>query len=531
MHKKKLQVWLPFILSICMVAGMFIGYRIKGNMPNQSIFYIEKQKPVQEVYDLIEKKYVDDENLDSIGNIAIESMLSTLDPHSIYLPVRDLKEANEDLMGVFFGIGVEFNILNDTTNVINVIENGPSEKAGLKTGDKFLKVNDSIIAGNKTTSETLKNLLRGKAGSKVDITFVRNGNQKTISVTRGSIPIYSLDAAYMLTDTIGYVRLNKFAETTYKEFMRAMEKLQGLGMKSLVFDLRDNGGGILTEAINIADEFLSGNKLITYTEGAHSPRKDYKANKDGVFEKGKLIVLANEGTASASEVLIGALQDWDRATIVGRRTFGKGLVQEQYELSDGSGLRLTVARYFTPLGRGIQKSYKKGLEAYSHDLIDRFKNGEMTYGDSIKHVDSKQYVTKDGNILFGGSGISPDVFVGYDTTIFDKEVMKALIRGTLGEYTYINFLHQQQKFAKYKSPKNFNTNFSVDLPTLNSLKAFAAKDSIYLNIDNPKQREDLSRQLKVLTARQLWRTEGFYIVNNSYDVMVKKALELFAVKP
>lgn len=531
MRNKKLQVWLPLILSVCMVAGMFIGYRIKGNMPNKGIFYIEKEKPVQEVFDLIEKKYVDDENLDSIGNIAIEAMLSNLDPHSIYLPVEELKEANEGLMGVFFGIGVEFNILNDTTNVINVIEDGPSEKAGLKTGDKFLKVGDSLIAGNKTTSETLKNLLRGSAGSMVDITIFRNGVQKKVTIKRGAVPIYSLDASYMLTDTIGYIRLNKFAETTYKEFMRAMEKLQAKGMKALVLDLRDNGGGILTEATHIADEFLSGNKLITYTEGAHSPRREYRADKDGVFETGKLIVLANEGTASASEVLIGALQDWDRATIVGRRTFGKGLVQEQYQLSDGSGLRLTVARYFTPLGRGIQKSYVKGKEAYSHDLIDRFKNGEMIYADSIKHKDAKKYTTQNGNILYGGSGISPDVFVGYDTTVFDREVMKALLSGTLGEFTYLNFLKHQNELLKFTSPQVYSKEYSVDEATLKALKAFAAKDSINLNIEKPSQRADLSRQLKVLTARQIWRSEGFYIVNNSYDLMLKTVLELLAQKP
>lgn len=526
MRNKKLQVWLPLILSLCMVAGMFIGYRIKGNMPNKGIFFVEKQKPVQEVLDLIERKYVDDENIDSIGNIAIEAMLARLDPHSVYLPAQELQEANESLTGVFFGIGVEFNILNDTTNVVNVLEGGPSEKAGLQIGDKFLKVGDSVIAGNNITAETLKNLLRGSSGSKAEVTLLRKGVQKKISITRGAIPLYSLDAAYMIRDTVGYIRLNKFAETTYKEFMRSMEKLKQSGMKSLILDLRDNGGGILTEATHIADEFLNGNKLITYTEGAHSPKKEYRCDKEGVFETGKLIVLANEGTASASEVIIGALQDWDRATIVGRRSFGKGLVQEQYELSDGSGLRLTVARYYTPLGRSIQKSYKNGNEDYSKDLINRFRNGEMNSADSMKHTGEKEYATRLGKTLYSGGGITPDVFVGVDTTAFDKEVMKALISGALSEFAYLNFLNHQNEFSTYNSPKVFGEKYMADAATLNRLKTFAAKDSIYLNISNATQQAELARQIKVLTARQMWRTEGFYEINNTYDDMVKKALQL-----
>ncbi len=529
MRNKKLQVWLPLILSICMVAGMFIGYRIKGNMPNKGVFFMEKQRPVQEVLDLINRKYVDDENVDSLGMLAIQTILAQLDPHTIYLPVKELKEVNEDLEGIFFGIGVEFNIINDTMNVVNVLQNGPADKSGLKVGDQFLKVGDSVIAGNNISADQLKKLLRGAAGTKADVTLLREKKQLKITISRGAIPLYSLDAAYIITDTVGYIRLNKFSETTYKEFMQSMEKLQKSGMKSLILDLRDNGGGILTEATHIADEFLSGNKLITYTEGAHSPKKEYRCDKEGVFETGKLIVLANEGTASASEVLIGALQDWDRATVIGRRSFGKGLVQEQYELSDGSGLRLTVARYYTPLGRSIQKSYSNGNENYNHDLIDRFKNGEMNNADSIKHTNEKKYTTQSGKTLYGGGGITPDVFVGYDTTAFDKELMKALLSGTLNRFVYINYLHHQKDFKRYTSPKQFTQNYVVDEATLNDFKSFAQQDSIYFNLKNPVEKAHLSKQIKVLTASQIWRTEGFYIVNNTYDEMMKKALEL--IKP
>ncbi len=526
MHKKKLQVWLPLLLSICMVAGMFVGYRIKGNMPDTGVFFINKERPVQEVLDLISRKYVDKENVDSLGTSAIQTILSQLDPHSVYIPVQELKQVNEDLEGQFFGIGIEFNIINDTINVVNVLDRGPSQKAGLLIGDQILKVDDSVVSGSHITAKKLRQLIGGDAGEKVTITILRDGNQKPVTITRGPVPLYSLDAAYMIADTVGYIRLNKFSETTYKEFMNSLEKLQKQGMKSLILDLRDNGGGILTQATNIADEFLDDNKLITYTEGAHSPKKEYRCEKDGEFEKGKLVVLVNEGTASASEILSGALQDWDRATIVGRRTFGKGLVQEQYQLSDGAGLRLTVARYYTPLGRSIQKSYEKGIEAYEHDLIDRFKDGEMTSADSIKHTDEKKYTTADGKILYGGGGITPDVFVPFDTTSIEKNVMTILMNGTLNKFVYLNFLKHQKQFKQYTSPKIFDDKYVADEATLNDLKLYAEKDSVTLNLNNSKEKALLQKQIKTLTAREIWNTEGFYEVNNNYDATIKKALEL-----
>ena len=526
MRNKKLQVWLPLLLSLCMVVGMMVGYRIKGNMPDNGLFSVEKEKPVDQVLDLINRKYVDNENMDSLGNVAITSILAKLDPHSIYLPAQELKAVNEDLEGQFFGIGIEFNIINDTVNVVNVLPRGPAEKAGLLIGDQLIKVDDSTVAGNNTSSDKLRKLIGGDAGQKVTITIFRNGKEIPVIITRGPVPLYSLDAAYMIRDTVGYIRLNKFSETTYKEFMESLQKLQKEGMKSLILDLRDNGGGILTEATNIADEFLSDNKLITYTEGAHSPKKEYRCQKDGAFETGKLFVLVNEGTASASEILSGALQDWDRAVIVGRRTFGKGLVQEQYQLSDGSGLRLTVARYYTPLGRSIQKSYEQGIEAYDHDIIDRFKEGEMTSADSIKHINEKKYFTVSGKVLYGGGGITPDVFVPFDTSSLSKNVMHLLISGALNKFVYKNYLKNLKSFQQYASPKVFNEKYQVNDETLQELKAFSQKDSISLNLNDAKEKSLLEKQIKVLTAREIWRTEGFYEVNNTYDSTVNKALEL-----
>jgi carboxyl-terminal processing protease len=366
-------------------------------------------------------------------------------------------------------------------------------------------------------------------GEKVTVSVLRSNAIKTFTITRGPIPLYSLDAAYMIADSIGYIRLNKFSETTYKEFMQSLEKLQKQGMESLILDLRDNGGGILTQATNIADEFLSDDKLITYTEGAHSPKKEYRCSKEGAFEKGKLVVLVNEGTASASEVLTGALQDWDRATIVGRRSFGKGLVQEQYQLSDGGGLRLTVAKYYTPLGRSIQKSYKNGIEDYDHDLINRFREGEMTSLDSIKHTDQKKYTSASGKILYGGGGITPDVFVAFDTSSLSKNVMNALMKGTLNRFVYLNFLNHRDTFKTYASPKIFEKKYKVDDSTLNDLKIYAQNDSIFFNLNNKEEKALLQKQVKVLTAREIWRTEGFYEVNNRYDRTVTKALDL--IKP
>jgi carboxyl-terminal processing protease len=526
MHNKKLQVWLPLLLSLCVVAGMFVGYRIKGNMPDNGIFLIEKEKPVNEVLDLIKRKYVDKENIDSLGNIAIATILSKLDPHSVYLPAQELKSLNEDLKGQFFGIGIEFNIINDTVNVVNVLPKGPSEKAGLLVGDQIIKVDDSVVAGINITSQMLRNMIDGDAGQPVVISVLRNGIEKQVKIIRGPVPLYSLDAAYMITDTVGYIRLNKFSETTYDEFMKSLQSLQKKGMRALILDLRNNGGGILTEATHIADEFLDNNKLITYTEGAHSPKKEYRCQKDGAFEKGKLVVLVNEGTASASEILSGALQDWERATIVGRRTFGKGLVQEQYQLSDGSGLRLTVARYYTPLGRSIQKSYRNGIEAYDHDLIDRFKDGEMTFVDSIKHTNEKEYTTASGKILYGGGGITPDVFVPYDTSVFTKDVMHVMMRGTLSQFVYKNYLRNIKEFKNYPTLKDFVQNYKVKDQALQELKAYAEKDSIKLNIKDPHINSILKREIKIMTAREIWRTEGYFEANNQFDSTVQKALQL-----
>ncbi|HVE61724.1 MAG TPA: S41 family peptidase, partial [Chitinophagaceae bacterium] len=372
MRNKKLQVWLPLVFSLVMIAGMFFGFKLHQQTGSvKGFFKKDKRGALQEAIDLISNRYVDSIGIDSLQDGAVQEMMNHLDPHSVYIPAMNVDDANEDIVGNFQGIGVEFNIFSDTVHILYVIPGGPSEKSGLRIGDKILKVNDSSIVSKTLPSASIKRMIRGEAGSKVKLTIYRNKAIHDFYVTRGTIPIPSLDASYMLDSLTGYIKLNKFSESTHKEFLDALKKLQGQGMKNLVLDIRGNGGGLINQAVYLADDFLEGDKLIVYTEGTNTRTREYKAGKEGIFETGKLVLLVDELSASASEILAGALQDHDRATIVGRRTFGKGLVQEQYDLSDGSAIRLTVARYFTPSGRSIQRPYDKGKKIYMEELLAR----------------------------------------------------------------------------------------------------------------------------------------------------------------
>ncbi|HYK46348.1 MAG TPA: S41 family peptidase [Parafilimonas sp.] len=525
MVRKKVQVWLPLILSVIMVAGMFIGYQLREKTSGGDSFLQNSDRtPLQQAISLVENKYVDKVNVDSLEQPAINGLLDHLDPHSVYIPAEDLQSMNEDLQGNFEGIGVEFQIIKDTVNVMNVIPDGPSYKAGVEIGDKILKVNNDVnLTGKDVDPDDVRKQLRGPKGSQVKITVFRNASLKTLDITRGTIPLFSLDAAYMLNANTGYIKLNKFAETTYREFMQALEKLKQEHMQQLVLDLRDNGGGIMQEAIQIADEFLDGDKLIVYTQGLHSPRSDYRCEKEGMFETGKLAVLVDETSASASEILAGALQDWDRATIIGRRTFGKGLVQQQFNLSDNSALRLTVARYYTPLGRNIQKPYDKGREQYEEELINRFHNGEVVVGDTAK-PSGQAFKTPKGRIVYGGGGITPDVFVAYDTTQQPSAVMQLYYKNTLRDFVYNYFVEHRAQLEQYKSPEQLYKQFHAGEAEWNQLKAAAQKDSIDLSRLSPTAKNFVLGQMENLLARQIWRTEGFYELANVNDPMIKKAL-------
>lgn len=525
---KKLQVWLPLLFAIVMIVGMLIGFRLRGNISTTGFFKTRKQAPVQEVMDLVNMKYVDQVAMDSLGDAAIQGLLARLDPHSVYIPAVDLSEVNEDLQGNFEGIGIEFQIFDDTVNVVNVLAGGPSDKAGLQVGDKFLKVSDSIVAGNGINSEKIRKLLRGPGASKVAITLLRNNQPMQLIVIRGTIPLPAVDVSYMIRKETGYIRINKFSETTHAEFAQALMKLQEQGLQKLILDLRGNGGGILQESIEIADDFLDGDKLIVYTQGSKSTKVEYRCRRDGLFEKGKLVLLTDEGTASASEVLAGAVQDWDRATIIGRRTFGKGLVQEQYQLSDGSALRLTVARYYTPTGRSIQKPYDKGHDDYNAEVIKRFHDGEVLHGDTSAIHPGPAFKTlgNEKRTVYGGGGITPDIFVGFDTSTLAKNVTALYVNGTLGRFIYTYYIQHLPAFQQFKSPADFVAGFHDDAKLWSSLTAYTARDTIDIRSINPKDKEILQHRIKALLARQMWRTEGYYEVSNFYDPAVKKALEV-----
>jgi carboxyl-terminal processing protease len=524
MRNKKLQVWLPLTFSLVMIAGMFFGFKLHQQTGStQGFFKRDKRNSLQEAFDLIRTRYVDSVGIDSLQDNALQEVVSNLDPHSFYIPASNVSEVNEDIVGNFQGIGVEFNIFSDTVHVLFVIANSPSDKAGLMTGDRILKVDDSSIVSKTLPSSEIKRMIRGRAGSQVKLTILRNGALKDVYVTRGTIPLPSLDAAYMIDATTGYIKLNKFSETTYREFMESMEKLQAQKMQSLVLDLRGNGGGLLSQAINIADEFLDGNKLIVYTQGTNIARQDYKARKEGIFERGKLVVLVDELTASASEILAGALQDYDRATIVGRRTFGKGLVQEQYELSDGSALRLTVARYYTPSGRSIQRPYDKGKKVYMEEIYERYDNGEMLYADSMHFSKTHPYKTTGGKTVYGGGGIVPDHFVGVDSSLFIRNVTKLYLDGRFNNFVYTYYITLGE-WQKYSSPAEFGAKYVNTADAWNQLVQFAARDSINLKNVPADDKKEIQERIKAYLARFRWRTQGFYQVSNYSDSMVLVAL-------
>jgi carboxyl-terminal processing protease len=524
MGNKKLQVWLPLIFSFVLMAGMFLGYELRKPPGGKNYFFSSNDRStLQKAMDLIKLRYVDAVNVDSLEGMAIQEMMNELDPHSVYLPPVDLQEANEDLAGNFEGIGVEFNVFNDTVNVVYVIPNSPSDKAGVQIGDKILKVNDSLLAGKPLFNDEIKKLIRGQRGSNAVLQILRGGKQQTISVKRGTIPVPSVDAAYMIDKTTGYIKLNKFSDRSYEEFMEAMETLKKQGLQSLILDLKGNGGGFMNEAVDIADEFLDGDKLVVYTKGVNSKKREYHCKRPGIFEKGKLVILVDGFSASASEVLAGALQDWCRAKIIGRRTFGKGLVQEQFSLGDGSALRLTVARYYTPLGRSIQRSYEKGKKIYMDEVLQRNSHGELLFADSNKIINGKLFVTVCRDSVYGGEGIMPNVFVPIDTTLYGLKINSLVAGNSLNNFTYNYYLQHQQQMGQYSSPEDFVQRFNAVELWSGFIKYPGG--SIDLNKISSKEKEILQLRLKALLARYKWRSEGFYQVLNHDDPVIKKAME------
>ena len=518
---KKYNFTIPLLISVAVSIGMLIGYKLHSNMPISKSFFTSKEKTsYDEVIELVNKRYVDDIKTDSISQIAIQSVLSALDPHSNFIPGSELMEMNEDLEGRFEGIGVEFNMFNDTVHILSVIKNGPSEKAKLEVGDRILKVNDSQATGSKN-ADKFKQWVKGPAGTPVNLTISRNGGIIKQEIIRGSIPLTSVDASYMIDKEAGYLKLNRFSGNTYREFMVEMEKLKSQGMNKLILDLRDNGGGILEEAIDIADEFIGGDKLIVFTEGKHSPKKEYKSKRPGIFEEGKIVVIMNEGSASASEVLAGALQDHDRAIIIGMKSFGKGLVQEQFSLNDGSALRLTTARYYTPLGRCIQKSYVDGSEKYRQEIYSRMHE---TKHDTVLNKKRKEFKTPKGKVLYDNDGIMPDQVISRDFNILDSTVMQVFQNNFIGKFSYNTYLREKINIKKFKNQEEYYDMFNNNNQLMNALKAYSQTEKLKFQPFNEKGIPLIINRIKAQIARLAWDESAYFYVINKEDPAFQAAV-------
>lgn len=477
--------------------------------------------------------YVDSVDEKKLVEDGIRGMIEKLDPHSSYSTAKETKQMNEPLQGSFEGIGVQFNMVQDTLLVIQPIVNGPSERVGILAGDRIVSVNDTAIAGVKMSKEDIMKRLRGVKGSKVKLGIVRRGIAGTLKFTviRDKIPVKTLDAAYMIRPQVGYIRIGNFGLTTYNEFMDAVEGLKVLGMKDLILDLQENGGGYLMAAVQIANEFLHHDDLIVYTQGRRVPRQDYRADGKGKLVDGKVLVLINEYTASAAEIVTGAIQDQDRGEVVGRRSFGKGLVQRPIDFADGSMIRLTIAHYYTPSGRCIQKPYKKGEALdYAMDIEKRFKHGELYSADSIHFADSLKYKTlRKQRIVYGGGGIMPDYFVPLDTTLYTQFHRQLAARSYIinANLKYIDNNRKQLK-KQFATFGDFNARYEVPQSFVDDVLQMAAKDKIKPKDDKELQATlpQLRRQLKALVARDLWDMSEYFQVINETNPIVEKAVEL-----
>ena len=474
--------------------------------------------------------YVDSVDAEELVEIAIVKMLEELDPHTSYIPADEVKKASEPLKGNFEGIGIRFNILKDTIFVVQTISGGPSEKIGLMANDRIVTVDGELVAGIGIQNSDVVKYLKGPKDTEVTVGVKRGKSIELLefTITRDKIPIYSVDAAYMVAPKVGYVKVNRFSATTMDELLAALDELKKAGMNDLILDLQGNGGGYLSTAIAMVDEFLSDDKLIVYTQGRAFPKDERHAKNKGVFEKGRLMVLIDESSASASEIVSGAIQDWDRGMIVGRRSFGKGLVQRPVALPDGSELRLTMQKYYTPAGRCIQKSYEEGFDAYRNEKYDRYENGEVFSKDSIQVAESEKFYTSKGRVVYGGGGITPDVFVPLDTTGTSAYFSNLVRSGTVNNFALQYADKNKAKLLNsYPELTDFVKNYTVTDELLNELISIATEAEIEFNQEEFDISKDaITIRLKALLARSLYDGEGFYIVINDLNESLQEALRL-----
>ncbi|MBP5420006.1 MAG: S41 family peptidase [Bacteroidales bacterium] len=535
MSKKNLIVLIPILMMGAAITGVFFGHqaakvgsRSVGNFMSTPQQYMQNpNSKLGTIVDIIEQQYVDVVDLDSITELVIPELLKHLDPHSIYIPARNLAQVNNELKSNFGGIGVQFTIREDTVNIVSVISGGPASKLGVLPGDKIIKVNGYDFVGKKISNEVVMDSLRGEFGSKVNVTLLRNHDEEiNIDIIRGVIPMYSVDVSYMLNDSVGYLRIDRFAEKTYEEMMTGIAKLRSMHCTKLVVDLRGNSGGLLDVVIKMCNEFLPANALIVYTEGAHQSREETRANGLGTCQDLGVVVLIDEYSASASEIFAGAMQDNDRGIIIGRRSFGKGLVQTQMELFDQSALRLTIARYHTPSGRCIQRPYSDGVDDYYEDTYKRYSSGELFNADSVKVDENQSYTTIGGRIVFGGGGIIPDIFVPRDTTIASNYLIALRTKNVIYNFS-LDYAdkHRNDNIGKMNNKQLIN--FLKHANLMSEIEAYAAKKGVvYTKTIKNDEKKYILTEARALIGRNLRDNEVFYPILNEADDVVMKALEV-----
>ncbi len=523
-----LKLFLPIIIAISIVIGFLLGTGLPTSVSSSPIKALKGKNfnMLNEIINYVDNEYVDTVQRDVLIENTVQYLLQELDPHSYYIPAEELQAMNEPLDGNFEGIGIQFNIRKDTIVVVTPISGGPSEQVGIKAGDRIVKVDEEVVAGVDITNADVMKKLKGEKGTKVELeVYRRKSAPLNFTITRDQIPYYSVEVSYMIRPNTGFVKISRFARTTYEEFMEASSKLLKSGMDTLILDLRGNGGGYLNAAVNIADELLDVGDLIVYTEGRARPREEYFSTKAGSLKDLPLKVLIDEGSASASEILAGAIQDNDRGTIIGRRSFGKGLVQEQTMWPDGSATRLTIARYYTPTGRCIQRPYESGTKAYQEAIYDRYENGELYSADSITLPDSLKYTTAGGKVVYGGGGIMPDQFVPADTSGVSPYFNAVVYRGLIYEFAF-NYVDQNRKSLneKYSSAEDFHGAVK-NTGIYDEFTAFAQSKGVDKEMQGAADSSNLIQlRLAAYIARNVWGSEGFYFFLNRDDLTVKQAL-------